>query len=400
MDRIEEALRLASCPGIGPRTYLQLRNAFGSNDAILGASVEQLCEVDGVGKILAEKIARAHEYDPRQELEAAARQQVQLIDQDNPAYPPALKTTFDPPILLYVKGSLRPSDAIALAIVGTRQPSRYGRAQAERFSALLARTGFTIVSGLARGIDSAAHRSALVAGGRTLAILGSGIGNIYPEENRDLAAEISQNGAVISEFPMQASPARENFPRRNRLIAGMTLGTLVVEGPTRSGSLITARLANELGREIFAIPGQIDHRNAEGCNALIAQGQAKLVTGLDDILEELGPLREALQPSVNEDLSEEHSADLSTQQSLMTKEVAGKVVSTVDELMKPPSVAPGAGSEKEITILNSLGEEEMHIDDLCVQSGLPVHEVSGLLMIMELKGLVRQHPGNFVARHK
>lgn len=297
MDRVENVLRFASCSGVGPRTYKRLIDVFGTTEEILGASVASLSAVEGVGPQKAQAIARCASHDPRPEMELAASKQVRILTQSDPDYPRALRETFDPPIVLYVRGDLRPTDLISIAIVGTRVPSPYGRAQAARFSSALARCGFTVVSGLARGIDSVAHHGALDGHGRTVAVLGTGINKIYPEENRDLAAEILHSGAVVTEFPMNMGPSRENFPRRNRIIAALSLGTLVIEAPIRSGALITARFATEAGREVFAIPGRISDPGAEGGNRLIANGQAKLVTDLEGIFEEVRDVADALRAS-------------------------------------------------------------------------------------------------------
>ncbi len=395
MEPIEDILRLAACPGLGPRTYARLREAFGTADAILGQSAAALRAVDGIRAPLADAIARSGDYDPRPELDRAAEEGVSILGQGDPAYPASLRETFDPPIVLYVKGELVPEDAIGLAIVGTRRTSQYGRAQAERFASLLARAGFTVVSGLARGVDSAAHRGALVAGGRTLAVLGSGLARIYPPENRDLAAEITGAGALVSEFAMDADPSRENFPRRNRLIAGLTLGTLVIEAPLRSGALITARLANELGREVFAIPGRIDQRNAEGCNRFISEGQAKLVQSLDDILEEFQDVADALRgapPPVRQ--ARLPGADDAGTEATEADDAAG--IADADD-GDEDAPAPAA-DDRESRILAVIADEEMHIDEICARSGLPVHEVSATLMLLELKRRIEQQPGRFFVR--
>lgn len=383
MERIEDTLRLANVQGLGPKLYRRLRQALGTDAAILGASARTLTEVEGVGSKLAGQIGRAAEHDPRPELERAAELGVQILGQHDSRYPEALHSTFDPPIVLYVRGDLRRNDNIGLAVVGTRQASRYGRDQAERFGAALARAGFTVVSGLARGVDSAAHRGALAAQGRTLAVLGCGLATIYPEENRDLGSEIARSGALVSEFPLDTSPSRENFPRRNRIIAGLSLGTLVVEGPCRSGALITARFAADIGREVFAIPGRIDQRNAEGTNRLIAEGQAKLVDGLESILEELGPIAD----------------DLARKTAPPAPAAEGEEAPEQRRLLEDPPAAPEPPSQsREGRILAAIGEEEVHIDEICARCGLPVHEVSASLMMLELKRAVAQSPGKFFTR--
>jgi DNA processing protein len=258
MEQAESLLKLTLSPGLGAVTINRLLDEFGCAGNVLGASEEQLKGVKGVKSNQIAAILEADRIDPRPELDIAARHGVNIVTYDDPQYPPSLRNIYDPPVLLYVRGEIKPADNIALAIVGTRKASRYAREQSERFGSSLARAGFSIISGLARGVDSFAHKGCLEAGGRTLAIIGSGLTKIYPEENRDLAAEIATSGAVISEFAMEVGPSRENFPRRNRIIAGISLGVLVVEAPERSGALITARQAGEMGKEIFALPGRVD----------------------------------------------------------------------------------------------------------------------------------------------
>lgn len=387
-DAVEDIMRLMSCQGVGPRTFARLRHAFGSVEDVLRANKSELMGVKEVGPKVAGEILRCRDYDPRPELARAAEIGAKVLGIDDAEYPPALRNSFDPPALLYVKGDILPRDSIAIAIVGTRRLSAYGRSQAERFASLLARMGVCVVSGLARGVDSVAHRSCMTARGRTLAVMGSGLGHIYPEENRDLASEISQSGAVISEFPIDTGPSRENFPRRNRIIAALTLGTLVVEAPMRSGALITARFANEYGREVYAIPGRIDQRNAEGCNNLIARGQAKLVQNMEDIMEELGPLAENLKKEAGVVVERRVPQEVSAQ--------AQGGASGNSAQMAQPAQSPA--EIKEQKILEAVGTDTIHIDDICVRSGLPVHEVSAGLMMLELKRQVKQRPGKFFVK--
>ena len=267
-------------------------------------------------------------------------------------------------------------------MVGTRRASRYGREQAERFGSLLGRAGFTVVSGLARGVDSFAHRGALESGGRTFAVLGSGLKHIYPAENRDLAAEVSSQGAVVSEFPLDMQPSRENFPRRNRIVAGMSLGVLVIEAPERSGALITARLAAEMNRELFVVPGRIDYDNAAGCHRLIREG-ATLVRKLEDIMQELGPVPDELAARVREGAS-----------------LAPAFADVQGQEVEAPTTsgAMAASTAAEGKILSALAGEPTHIDHICASTGLPVSQVSSALMMLELKRLVQQHPGKFFVR--
>jgi DNA processing protein len=275
-----------------------------------------------------------------------------LIPADS-GYPERLKEIYEHPIILYVKGTLEPSDAISIAIVGTRKPTVYGRQVTEELAANLAGCGLTICSGLARGVDTLAHQTALKNNGRTLAVLGSGINVVYPSENRELAKRIVENGALISEYPINSGPKAENFPRRNRIISGLTLGTLVTEAGNSSGASITAEFALEQNREVFAVPGSILSAQSRGTNKLIQQG-AKLVREAADILGELN-LR--------------------------------SIISQLDFKEIVPE------NEAETLILSNLSSEAKHIDEVCRASGMSISLVSSTLAVMELKGLVRQCGG-------
>jgi DNA processing protein len=295
--------------------------------------------------------------------------QVALLTFADADYPPLLRWIAEPPPVLYVRGSLQPAHEFAVAVVGSRKPSPYGRMAAQRFSADLVQQGYTVISGLARGIDRVAHESALRAGGQTLAVLGSGINVIYPPENRRLVEQICVNGAVMSEFPLDTKPDRWNFPRRNRIISGLALGTLVVEATIRSGSLHTARHALEQGREVFAIPGRIDAPGSQGTHQLIKQG-AKLVETLDDVVEEFPEIvrrsAQRYRRPESDTLPAQVAADLSTQ---------------------------------EARLLALIPSEETHIDAIIQTSQLPAHVVMSILVTLELRGLVRQFPGKLFVRN-
>lgn len=292
---------------------------------------------------------------------------VRVLTLSDTDYPPALRWIPEPPPVLYLWGALQEDDSLAVAMVGSRKPSPYGQAAAQRFSTALAQAGFTVVSGLARGIDSLAHQGALQAGGRTIAVLGSGINVIYPPEHRRLYDAIKTQGAVVSEFPFDTKPDRWNFPRRNRIISGLTLGTLVVEASDQSGSLHTARHAIEQGREVFAIPGRIDLPHSRGAHTLIKRG-AKLVEELEDILEELP---EAVRQAVRQ----------------------RRASTAVEPASLPADLRPEEGQ-----LLGLLSPEETHIEALITASQLPAQDVASILLALELRGLVRQFPGMFFAR--
>jgi DNA processing protein len=291
---------LSLVPGVGPHTSRALLERFTTATRVLDASVAALRDVPGVGPKLAEKIARARrEHDAAAELEQCRRASVRMLSRDDPDYPAPLTEIPDPPSLLYMRGTYEAKDQLAIAIVGSRRCTPYGLRTAERLAAALARVGLSVVSGLARGIDAAAHRGALKVGGRTLAVLANGLAEIYPPEHEELAREIAGAGAVLSEMPMGQGPLAGLFPQRNRLISGLCLGVVVIEATPRSGSLSTAAHAVEQNREVFAVPGPVDSLSSQGCHRLIRDG-ARLVETVDDILEELGPLVHEVKPSPTE----------------------------------------------------------------------------------------------------
>jgi DNA processing protein len=275
---------------VGCVLFRRLLERFGSLAGVAAAPEQALATVEGVGGAAASAIRKAFvEKRGERELEEAARHGVRVVAHDDPAFPVPLRVLYDAPLLLYVRGTLAEEDSAAVALVGTREATPYGLGVAERLAADLASQGLTIVSGLARGIDAAAHRGALCRG-RTLAVLGSGVLNVYPAEHEPLGRRIAAAGALLSEFPLRAGPSAVHFPRRNRIISGLSLGTVVVESAESSGALITADWAVEQGKEVFAVPGPISSSSSAGCHRLIQQG-AKLVTGADDILEEIGMSR-------------------------------------------------------------------------------------------------------------
>lgn len=370
-------LRLHLTTDIGPIRLRNLINHFGSLDAVLGASRAELERVDRIGPQLAESIFRSRDDDSVDiEIDRAASCGVRIICAEDPDYPASLRHIPDPPICLYMRGRLEPTDGVAVAIVGTRRCSHYGREQAIRFGQALGGAGFTVVSGLARGIDGHAHRGALQAGGRTIAVLGNGLPSIYPREHESLADEVSNVGAVVSELPIGAPPDAQNFPRRNRIIAGLSLGVLVIEAGNRSGALITARLASEYNREAFAIPGRVDQAAlTEGVNGMIRDGQAKLVTRLDDLLDELAEVGEIMRsdlPACAEG-DEDQSPDASP---------------------LAPRLAP-----HEQAVFDAVAGGVDDAEVICSTTRLDTARVTSTLTALQLKGLVKRLPGNrFVPR--
>ncbi|MEX2578747.1 MAG: DNA-processing protein DprA [Verrucomicrobiales bacterium] len=369
MTSKEAFLALNLLPNIGPIRVRRLLERFGGPERILAASRSELAAVSGIGGEMAEQIAAWEDHvDVEEEKRRIADHDISLVTLEDEEYPAALREIYDPPFLLFVRGRLLKSDAAAVGVVGSRRTTHYGKEQAKKLSFQLARAGFCIVSGLARGIDTAAHEGALAAGGRTIAVLGSGIGNVYPPENQALADRIAESGAVVSEFPVLYVPDKQSFPLRNRIVSGMSQGLLVVEAPARSGSLITANQALEQGRTVFAVPGPVDRPTSEGCNRLIRQG-ATLVCSARDIVEDLGAQLNTL------------GLDFST-------EAGGDA---------PPSRQVDLNhAEKEI--LSRLEEGESTIDALATATDLPVATVSTTLLQLEMKSLVKQLPGKYFTK--
>jgi DNA processing protein len=360
-DDMRDLLALHLVPGLGPRLTAALLERFGSASAVRRASAAQLQQVHHIGGQLAGRFADAlRSIDVEAELQCMARHQVALRMLGTPEYPAALATIPDPPHLLYVRGSIEPGDARAVAIVGSRSCTAYGKRNAERLAADLARAGYTIVSGLARGIDGAAHRGALQAGGRTFAVLAGGLSRIYPPEHKDLALQAQASGALVTEATMDMEPLPTMFPARNRIISGLSQAVVLVEAAERSGALITADHAATQGRLVFAVPGPVDSEASGGTNHLIRQG-AILCRGADDVLEELTGL-----------------AGMTA-----AKEPAATVVP------QPPQL-----DGNQHRVWEYLGSEPRHLDDMVQALGLGVPQVSALLLTLEMKKVVRRLPGN------
>jgi len=344
-----------------PRQFRLLLEHFPSPRAAWEASSEELRAVPGLERAATELAARRREVRLERELEGIARLGLKILTLAEPGYPRPLRDLPAPPPVLYLLGDYRERDELAVALVGTRRCTPYGRMVAERLARGLGELGLTVVSGMALGIDTAAHRGALAAGGRTLAVLGSGFARVYPRENAKLMEEIAASGGVLSEFPLQTEPERWNFPRRNRIISGLARGVVIVEAPERSGALITARLALEQGREVFALPGRITDEASRGTNRLLREG-AKLVADLEDILEEFPELRPLL---------EERGA----------------------RPRERPKLTP-----LEEQLLEVLEWEPLHFDELLERSGLTPTELSHGLLQLQLKDLIREFAGRRYAK--
>ncbi len=337
-------------PGIGRVRFGLMLKAFGSLTKAWQASPADLRSAGLEARVVQQIVTRREQIDPAGEMERLAQNDVQAFTWDDDGYPARLKEIYDPPPVLYVRGSLSSGDDWQVAMVGTRRPTPYGRQVAEEMAYALAGNKITVVSGLARGIDAVAHRTALEAGGRTIAVLASGLDIVYPPEHGKLAREIVEQGALVSEYPLGTQPRGDYFPRRNRIMSGMSLGVLVVEGDVKSGAMITARFALEQDRELFAIPGSIFSPQSKGPNSLIQEG-AKAVLNVEDILEELN-------------------------------------LSMVPQQMEIKEIVLTTDSEE--ALLRQLSREPLHVDEVCRKSGFPVSTVSSVLAMLELKGLVQQ----------
>ncbi len=363
---LRDVIGLAMVPGVGPLTNIALIEHFGTAGNVLRASASALREVQGVGPKLASRIVGAREeFDPEVELAECRHHGVRPIPRDHPDFPPSLREIPDPPALLYVKGTICPQDHLAVALVGSRKCSPYGVRVAERLAASLARVGLTVVSGLARGIDAAAHRGALKAGGRTIGVMANGLSEIYPPEHAGLAEEVAACGAVVSEMPMRQGPLAELFPRRNRIISGLCLGVVIVEATPKSGSLVTAHHAMEQNREVFAVPGPVDSLSSRGCHRLIRDG-ARLVETVEDILEELGPLVREIKPDDGA-TPVRHPAEL-------------------------------ALSERERSLLGHLDDLPRAVDEVIIKTGMTASQVMATLSVLEMRRLIKRVPGNQFVR--
>ncbi len=350
MDERAYWIGFSKVSGIGPMKVRALLNYFGSLESAWSASAGQLRIAGLDHRSLANLLEARKSLSLEREMEMLKKAGVDFLTWEDEGYPYRLRQIPDPPPVLYFKGSLEPEDEIAVAVVGTRRASAYGLEAARKLAYGLAQNGVTIVSGLALGIDGAAHSAAIEAGGRTLAVFGSGLDHVYPPSHRKLAEQIANgHGALLSEYPLGTKPEARNFPPRNRIISGLSMGVLVVEAGIKSGALITARYAAEQGRDVFAVPGSMFKQGSKGTNKLIQDG-AKLVLEFEDILEELNIVAEFHHVEAKKDLPTDPT---------------------------------------EAKLLSLLSEEPTHVDDICRASGLPASTVTSTLALMELKGLVR-----------
>jgi len=357
VNSTEARLALNLIPGVGPVRLRKLLRTFETPERVLLANTSELRAVEGIGPDTASAIASWQDtVKLDDELKRVADFGARLIDEESPEYPASLREIHDPPMVLYVWGELQERDRHGVGVVGSRKATHYGMEAAKKLSFQLAYAGMTVVSGLARGIDTAAHQGALAAKGRTIAVLGSGLNQLYPRENMALAELIAQNGAVVSEFPMEMKASTQTFPMRNRIVSGWSRAVLVVEAALNSGALITANQALDQGRSIYSVPGPIDRPSSAGTNRLIQQG-AKLVMSASDILDDLDMLFDEVPEAVPEN----------------------------PRLAELP--------ENERLIYDALGDEETPIDALISRTQLPGGIVSASLLSLEIKRLVKQLPG-------
>ena len=364
-DEVLDLLRLNLVPGVGPRMQRNLLDFFGSAEDIFKADLRLLEQVEGIGPKLARLISVAKNSDDAvNEWRQCCERNVSLFRNGEGSYPRNLSEISDAPMLLYGRGTIEPRDDLAVAIVGSRRCTHYGLQQAEKIARSLAMAGITVVSGLARGIDAAAHRGALAGGGRTIAVLATGLLNIYPPEHLDLAKDVAASGALVCEMKLNQHPSPGLFPQRNRIISGLSLGVIIIEAQRKSGSLHTARHAMEQGREVMAVPGQIDSLASEGSNDLIRDG-ATLIRNADDVFESLGPLIEPVRTS-NE-----------------------------TEVRSPRELTL---NDQELSVLNLVTTQARSIDEVLREATIEPSRVLATLTILEMKRMVKRLPGGMLVR--
>ena len=350
--------------GIGAARLRSLVNHFGDPESVLLATERQLTEVDGIDRFLARKILSERNFgdDVQLQLSRLNKSEARIVTYWDKEFPENLKKIYDPPVMLFVRGELSSSDKYSIAVVGTRNPTTYGKHVAEKFSAEIAEYGIVVVSGLARGIDTIAHMTTVRSGGRTIAVLGSGVDVIYPSENKRLAGQILISGAIISEYYMGSKPDAVNFPRRNRIISGISLGTILIETDVNGGAMITASFALDQNREVFAVPGQVFERKGHGTNKLIKEGRAKLVEDITDVVEEL---HYKLKPILKDQPKPQSRLQLSI---------------------------------FEQKIFDVLSEEPVHVDILAEKCKASTSDILVQLLALELKGVVKQLPGKYFVK--
>ena len=376
LDARKYWLGLNMVPGVGAVTYRKLLNVFHDPEEVFSAHFSSFRSIPGLPeKTIANIVQFDVERAVQQECEAILSSGAHIVTWEDEDYPDALKNIFDPPPVLYVKGRRLHAHDVMVAIVGSRKSSTYGRSVADQLARQFALKGVTVVSGMARGIDSAAHRGAMHAGGQTIAVLGCGVDVVYPPEHADLYQEIVQKGTLLSELPMTTKPDRRNFPARNRIISGLSLATIVVEAGEQSGALITADMALEQGRDVFAVPGNITSGSSKGTNHLIKQGAA-LIEHADDVLN-------AISSEIRRELHQDTQPELPLQ--------------SAQPGLLSPSI-PLALTPHEATIFNIVSTEPMHIDEVAMQAQLTSGIVSATLMMLEMKNLVRQLAGKMFVR--
>jgi DNA processing protein len=352
---------------VGPVRVRNLVAAVGAVENIFTASEQELMRADGIGPELAREILRQRaDVDPLAEEQKAAELGAAIVTFADPDYPESLRAIYDPPLALYVRGAIEPRDRHALAIVGTRSPTHYGAGVADRLAYQLGKAGFCVVSGLARGIDTAGHKGALKGGGRTVAVLGGAIDKLYPPENEALAEQVVEHGALVSEFPLGREPDRTTFPYRNRVVSGLSMGIIVVEANVKSGAMITANEALEQGKTVFAVPGRIDTPQARGTHRLIKNG-ARLIEDIDDVIEEF--------------------------EFLIPREKKEKAAAM-------PARPEVSLSTDEQTIVRALWKGGLDVDSLTREVALKIAQVNALLIGLEMKKVVRILPGRMVELHE
>ncbi|MGO9480529.1 MAG: DNA-processing protein DprA [Candidatus Kryptoniota bacterium] len=364
MMDVRSLLSLSMVPGIGPARLRTLVNHFGDPESVLAAGERALASAEGIDRGLAKKIRTRKNFETEVQIQLSRlnKSEARLVTFWDKEFPENLKKIYDPPVMLFVRGELLNTDKYSVAIVGTRIPTIYGKHIAGKFAAELSEQGITVVSGLARGIDTIAHATTVRSGGKTIAVLGSGVDVIYPSENRRLSEQILVSGAIVSEYYMGAKPDAVNFPRRNRIISGISLGTIIIETDNNGGAMITAGSALDQNREVFAVPGPVNERRSRGTNKLIKEGRAKLVEDISDVIEEL---RYKLKPILKDQPRLQSRVQLSI---------------------------------FEQRIFDALTDDPIHIDALAEKCAMATSDMLVQLLGLELKGVVKQLPGKYFAK--